>query len=132
SSACECERSSDVSLSQLLHLMNSRELAVKVGGAAAAKEFDKAKPPPKGKAAPNAGNKLKITPGERVAQLVADKRPHEEKIRELSLVAFSREPRPEELRLLLAHVERHRGNSRVAYEDIVWALVNSNEFMFNH
>jgi hypothetical protein len=132
SSACECERSGDVSLAQLLHLMNSREIAVKVGGAAALKEMDKLNPPPKGKQPANAGNKLKITPGERVAQLVADKRPHEEKIRELYLIAFAREPRPAETRLLLAHVQRHGNNVRVAYEDIVWALLNSNEFLFNH
>ena len=124
SSACECERSAEVNLSQLLHLMKLGEILAKIGGATALKEMAKLNPPAKakkGKAAPKAGNKLKIVPGDRVAKLAADKRPHEEKIRELYLIALSRVPRPAEVNLLLTHIARHRTNLQTAYEDIVGA-----------
>jgi len=32
----------------------------------------------------------------------------------------------------MAHLEKHKDNQKVAYEDIVWALINSKEFLFNH
>src|SRR4029079_556227 len=118
---CECERSSEISLPQLLHFMNSREMLLKIGGKDAFEETaqnagKKEKPV---KEAVAAGNKVKITPGERVNRLLADKRPHSEKIRELFLIALSREIRPEELRLLLSHIELQGANVRFAYEDIV-------------
>lgn len=127
SSACECERSADVNLSQMLHLMNSGEILAKVG--------ETIKPPaaknaPKGKNAP--APKTKATPGERIAKLVKDARPHEAKIRELYLAAYAREPKREETALLVAHIERHGANVRAAYEDILWVIVNSEEFLFNH
>jgi hypothetical protein len=124
SSACECERSSDVTLAQMLHLMNSFEVLAKIGGTA-----------PKGKANPKdkkAAPKSKVTPGQRLTQIVADKRPHDAKIRELFLVAYSREPGPRELQLLLTHVQRNSSDVRAAYEDVLWVLVNSEEFLFNH
>ncbi|OAI54709.1 S-layer protein [Planctomycetaceae bacterium SCGC AG-212-F19] len=101
SSACECERSSDASLAQALHLFNSTELLTKVAG-------------PRAKA------------------LAADKRPHEERIKDLYLVALSREPSKEETANLLAHIEKKKTNVQQAYEDILWALVNTKEFLFNH
>ncbi len=124
SSACECERASDVSLAQMLHLMNSYEVLAKISGNA-----PKGKPanPKEKKAAP----KSKVTPGQRLAAIVADKRSHEEKIRELYLVAFAREPGMREAQLLVAHLQR-QPDVRAAYEDILWVLVNSEEFLFNH
>jgi len=109
----------------MLHLMNSYELLAKIGGAA-----PKAKTPgPKDKKAP--ASKAKITPGQRLARLVADKRPHDERLRELYLVTFAREPNPRELQLLVAHIQR-QPDVRAAYEDILWVMVNSEEFLFNH
>jgi hypothetical protein len=32
----------------------------------------------------------------------------------------------------LAHIEKHKDNKKVAYEDILWALINTKEFLFNH
>ena len=79
---------------------------------------------------------LKKAPGR------ADKRPHEEKIRELYYAVYSREPEADELALAVGHLEKKtKGKEgkpeeatalRQAYEDIIWALVNTKEFVFNH
>ncbi|HWA98424.1 MAG TPA: DUF1553 domain-containing protein, partial [Pirellulales bacterium] len=103
SSACECERSSDANLAQSLHLLNSSEMQ----------------------------SKLSAGTG-RAATLARDtKLPTEQKIRQLYLQAFSREPADNELAVAVAHLERSK-EPQHALEDIVWALVNSKEFLFNH
>lgn len=104
SSACECERSSEANLAQSLHLLNSGEIQGKL----------------------TAGNG-------KAATLAADKtRPHEQKLRELYLLAFGREPRPEEIAVAMAHINKNAEDPKRAYEDIVWALINTKEFLFNH
>ena len=103
-SACECERSSEANLAQSLHLLNSSEIQGKL----------------------TAGNGS-------AARLAGDKtRPHEAKIRELYLLTFSRIPTPEEMTIALAHINKNEMDPKRAYEDIVWALVNTKEFLFNH
>jgi hypothetical protein len=102
-SACECERSAEANLAQSLHLLNSSEIQGKLtnGGGSAAK-------------------------------LARDtQRAHEEKVRELYLLAFSREPQPDELSVAVAHLSKAQ-NVQQAYEDVVWALINTKEFLFNH
>jgi len=125
-SACECERSSDANLAQALHLFNSDELLTKIGARAAAPadpvKGGRGKPGPSGP---------KATPGERLAKLVADKRPHEQRLRELYLIALSREPDGDEMAALLAHIEK-KGDVQAAYADILWALLNTKEFLYNH
>jgi hypothetical protein len=103
SSACECERSSEANLAQSLHLLNSAEI------------------------------QGKLTAGDgRAALLASDaQRQHQEKIRELYLLSFSREPLEEELSIALAYIEK-TGDAKRAFEDIVWALINTKEFLFNH
>jgi hypothetical protein len=104
SSACECERSSEANLAQSLHLLNSSEI--------------------QGKLTSGNGN---------AARLANDKeRPHELKVRELYLLSFSRVPSPEEMTIALAHIHKNEQDPKRAYEDIVWALVNTKEFLFNH
>jgi len=104
SSACECERSGEANLAQSLHLLNSSEI--------------------QGKLTNGNGN---------AAKFAADKSKEDQaKIRNLYLLAFSREPIPEELGIATAHIEKHKDNKKIAYEDIVWALVNTKEFLFNH
>ena len=70
-----------------------------------------------------------------------DKREAEEKIRELFLLAFSREPSGSEVLLARQHLEREieddKGVKKAvpqkeSYEDIIWALFNTKEFLFNH
>jgi hypothetical protein len=89
-------------------MFNSTELLEKIGGL------------------PKGGGKT------RAALLAADKRPDEEKLKELYLLALSREPTKDESAALLAHIEKKKDNVQSAYEDIVWALLNTKEFLFNH
>jgi hypothetical protein len=105
-SACECERSNDANLAQSLHLLNSAELQNKI----------------------SAG-------GGRADQLAKAKdKPHQDKLRQLYLQAFSREPDKQELDIALAHLNKSKTDDemRKAYEDIVWALINTKQFQFNH
>lgn len=102
SSACECERSTDASLAQSLHLLNSQDILGKVA-------FDQG----------------------RAAKMAGEERPFEQRIRELYLLAFSREPDAEEMEIARKYVESKQ-SSREAFEDVVWALVNTKEFLFNH
>ncbi len=102
--ACECERSQEANLAQSLHLLNSSEVQNKIASGS-------------GRSAKLAGDK---------------KRPAEEKVRELYRWVYSREPNAEELKIALGHIAKHETNVKVAYEDIVWALINTKEFLFNH
>lgn len=121
SSACECERSMDASLSQSLHLLNAKDIQ----------------------------DRLANDTG-RAAKLAADtSRSDEAKIRELYRLSFSREPELEEIQLAVGHIEKMTAAAkpgknaqetdaarlkarREAYEDTLWALLNTKEFSFNH
>ena len=67
----------------------------------------------------------------RAAKLAKDKRSHAEKLNELYLLAYSRPIRPDELAKLEAHLQR-AANLQRGYEDVVWLLLNTKEFSFNH
>jgi len=102
--ACECERSQEANLAQSLHLLNSNEVQGKI-------------------AAGNARPAMLADEKERDASL---------KISELYRWVYSREPDSEELNIALAHLEKHKDNAKIAFEDITWALINTKEFLFNH
>ncbi len=102
-SSCECERSQDASLAQSLHLLNSKE----VHGLLTAKDG-------------------------RIAKLAAEKeRSDAERIRELYHWVYARPPVDEELEIAVGHITASE-NKTAAYEDILWALINTKEFLFNH
>jgi hypothetical protein len=102
--ACECERSPDANLAQSLHLLNSSEVQDKVG-----------------------------KDGARAKTLAADtERTHEERVQELYRAAFSRTAVSDEVHVALTYIESHQDNVPAAYEDILWALINTKEFLFNH
>ncbi|HTI49481.1 MAG TPA: DUF1549 and DUF1553 domain-containing protein, partial [Planctomycetaceae bacterium] len=101
-SVCECERSNEPSISQALHLMNSPEIQSKIQSAS-------------GRARRLAAN------GQIAPQTI---------IEELCLATLSRLPSEDEKRLLLA--EFARSDRRAAAEDVLWALLNSKEFLYNH
>lgn len=104
SSACECERSDEANLAQSLHLLNSKDIQ----------------------------NKLTSGQG-RAASLASDaERDHAARLRELFLIAFSRAPSEEEVGFAMQHIHKYQDNPKLAYEDIVWALINTKEFLFNH
>ncbi|MEW6160841.1 MAG: hypothetical protein AB1813_25715, partial [Verrucomicrobiota bacterium] len=69
------------------------------------------------------------------------KTPEEDKVRELYAWAFSRAPDSEELKLAREYFTKKTANlekdkltaaKRQAYEDIIWALISTKEFLFNH
>ena len=102
SSACECERTGDSSLAQSLHLLNSKGIQEKL----------------------TAGNS-------RAATLAKDTRPAEERIRQLFVMAYARQPEPGEVAKANEYLEKRKGEQS-AWEDMVWALLNTKEFLFNH
>ena len=102
------------SLAQSLHLLNGADLRAKLAH-------------PKGRA----------------ERLASDPRPAEAKVRELYRVAFAREPRPDELKAALAYLAEPRSNAagqpveasralRENVQDLLWALMTTKEFLFNH
>jgi len=101
-SACECERVSEANLAQALHLLNSDEIQTKLARA-----------------------------GARAEAMIKDARPDAEKVDELFVWAFAHKPSEEQRELALAHINKHAANKKVAYENILWALVNTKEFQFN-
>lgn len=102
--ACECERVQSANLAQSLHLLNSKEVQAKLSD--------------------NGG---------RAATLAADtKRSHVEKIQEIYLIAMSRNPTEQETATASAYLDKKKDNLRAAYEDLLWAVINSKEFLFNH
>lgn len=114
-SACACERSQEASLAQSLHLLNSKDIQTKLSA-------------DKGRAAELALN---------------EKLNDEQKMQELYLWAFSRKAMSHEANVGVEHVEKKLNQAkdakgdlkkakREAYEDIVWALISSKEFLFNH
>jgi hypothetical protein len=100
--ACECERSQEANLAQSLHLLNSREV------------------------------QDKIAKGRATALAKDDSRPHDARMQELYRWVYAREPDSDEMQIALAHLDKHKDNLQLAYEDIVWALINTKEFLFNH
>jgi hypothetical protein len=114
SSACECERTQEASLAQALHLLNAKDIQEKLASANGS-----------------------------AAKLSADPRPEDEKIREIYLTAYARQPDESELALAKAHISKARNGTdgkpmepvaakRQGYEDVVWAILNTKEFLFNH
>ena len=96
----------EFNLAQALHLINSSALADMLGD-------------PRG----------------RIARLVASGRSDARITEELYLAACSRPPKANERALVQKHLEKQRalGKPRQeGLEDVLWALMNSKEFLFNH
>ena len=70
-------------------------------------------------------------PENRLGRLLAAKTPDADIVTELFLATVSRPPLPDEARSALDHVA-NTADKRAAWEDIQWALLNTNEFLFRH
>jgi hypothetical protein len=99
---CECERTSDPTIAQVLHLMNS----------------------------PEVGEKLTSKTG-RIAALLAAHLPPRRIVDELYLASVSRFPTLEESRAAIQALTAAPDRQKAA-EDLLWVLLNSKEFLFNH
>lgn len=112
--SCECERTTESNLAQSLHLMNSKEI-----------------------------NEKLADPSNKISQWLAKHKPLQPtdpaihdviatNVRELYETALSRKPNNEELSAAMNYVTSKADRLREAYEDLVWSVINSKEFLFNH
>ena len=99
---CECERSSGATLAQVLTLANSDEIESKIGDAQGV-----------------------------ITRLLKDQRAFDEIVDELYLGSLSRFPTSDE-RIKTKYFVDAVENKTEAYQDLLWTLLNSREFMFNH
>lgn len=113
-SVCECERVQTSSLSQSLFLINSSEVKTKL-----------------------------VASTGRAVKLLNDKRSDEEKVTELYNAVFSRPPHENELKIAIDYLKAPLKDAdgkpipsattlRQNWQDLIWALINTKEFLFNH
>ena len=100
---CPCERERKPTVVQSLHLMNSNGLQAKL-----------------------------VSSKGRVAAWAASGKSDAEIIREIYLSAYSREPDTEECKSATAHLSRSEVPRAESVQDLVWAVLNTAEFVFNH
>jgi hypothetical protein len=98
-SACECERVAEANLAQVLHLLNSQEIQTKL-----------------------------TRNGGRADQMTRDTRPDQEKITELFVWALARQPSQAQMDFATSKLARAKTRQQ-GYEDIIWALINTKEFI---
>lgn len=102
--ACECERATEPSVSQVLHVLNSPELQLKLSHESGT-----------------------------IARLVR-RYPSDNSalVDELYLTVLSRLPTADEKSASMKYLQDHESTRRPAAEDLTWSLLNSLEFVFNH
>jgi len=98
----ESERSREVSMRQVLYFINSSELQGKVAN----------------------------SPW--IQRLVEEGKSDPEIIEEIYLAALSRLPKEEETQKLTDYMAQNKDSRLEAIQDLVWAILNTKEFMFNH
>lgn len=100
---CECERSNEPSISQALHLINSPEINAKIGHRHG------------------------------LARRLADSPlSPDEMTDEIYLGTLARFPTADERTLMKSAFETAGSNRHQAVEDILWSLLNTKEFLYNH
>jgi hypothetical protein len=98
-----CERDRSGSIVQALHLMNSSRLMGRISEG-----------------------------GSRAAELARGPWSADGIVRQLYLAAYSRYPTQDEVKIATAAFAAPGATRQTATEDILWALVNSAEFVLNH
>jgi hypothetical protein len=116
STACECERTNSSTLAQSLHLLNSKEMQSKLSSDAS-------------RAAAWANSAVVDTSLSPVENI---RKTGPERIRELYKRSLGRLPTESEQTIALEYLMQRADRLREAYEDLVWGVVNSKEFLFNH
>ena len=99
-SVCECERSPDENLAQALHTLNGDTIS----------------------------SKLSNKEG-RIQQLLNQKTPHDQIVDELYVATLSRPPSEAELAFSRTLLDES-ASPQQCYEDLLWALINSKQFLF--
>lgn len=102
-SVCTCDRREEPTLNQVLHLINGETIETKI----------------------RSGNN-------RLGRLLAAKKSPDEILEELFLATYSRLPRQDERERLLHAIKQAKDKSREAWEDVLWSMFNSKEFLFQH
>ncbi len=69
--------------------------------------------------------------GGRLKKLLGEKRPDAERVEELFLATLSRIPDKDERQAALEHLKAAK-DRQSGYADLVWALINTREFILNH
>ncbi len=101
---CECERTAEPSVTQVLHLSNGDTINKKLGGA-----------------------------DNRIGKFLADKTSPEKIVEEIYLAALSRFPtEAEKTRIMKVVADSSEAELRPLIEDVYWAVLSSKEFLFNH
>ncbi|MBI2928268.1 MAG: DUF1553 domain-containing protein [Verrucomicrobia bacterium] len=101
---CDCERTSEPSIAQALHIANGDTINQKLSAK-----------------------------NNRITKLLAAKLPTEKLVEEVYLAALSRFPSAAEKAALVKAVgEAKEEERRAVVEDLCWALLSSKEFLFNH
>jgi hypothetical protein len=100
---CECQRSDEASMVQVLHLSNGNTINDKLAADSS-----------------------------RAARLADSKATSAEIVEEAYLCALSRPPTAEERRQLVALLDAAADDRRRAVEDLFWSVLTSSEFLFNH
>ncbi len=102
STVCACERRAEPTLAQVLHLINGDTMTTALNA-----------------------------PGGRLEKLAASDMTPAQMAEDIWLAAYSRRPKPEEL----SYVENYittGADKKLAIEDVMWSVMNSKEFVFNH
>jgi hypothetical protein len=101
--ACECERDNSSNMLQALHFINGKSILSRVQN-----------------------------PNGRAALLLRQKLTDEQLVRELYLWSLARNPNGEELKMSLAFVGSYGARQAEAVQDLMWALLNSKDFLLVH
>jgi hypothetical protein len=101
---CECERSDEPSMVQVLHISNGRTVNDKLAA-----------------------------PENRLARWLTEKKSDKELIEDVFLTSLARLPQQHELDEISAVLAAASAEERrIVLEDVVWGIVSSREFLFNH
>jgi hypothetical protein len=149
-SVCECERSPDESLSQALHTLNGDVLANKIadGNGRIAQLLKELKLPDKvavaaaspagptataetGPATQASTEQAEQANREKVEQAAAEKKANEKIVSQIYLAALCRYPTAAETESAFKYLSQSP-SPKEFYEDLLWALINSKQFLFVH